>query len=200
MDQQTLTLTSQLITGGVALASGLSGAGITAYINRLNTLDTLAATSAAKDIEYAELREREHDSWLRDQRQEAYAEFLVAAESVIAAAEDDPEGKLVDHRQDELPLLLARVRLIGTPAPIELADGMKLAAERVIVLRKQMDTASETTVYKRGESWMELTRLVGVFRADAKQYLETVRADLEAGPGGFETRVPADPAAPVAAE
>jgi hypothetical protein len=120
--------------------AGLSGAGITAYINRLNTVDTLAATAAAKDIEYADLREREHESWLRNQRQEAYAEFLATAQSVIDATERDIEGKLGEHRLDEMPVLLARLRLVGTATPIRRAESMEFTAGLVVTLRRQMDT------------------------------------------------------------
>ncbi|BCW12149.1 hypothetical protein NtRootA4_32110 [Arthrobacter sp. NtRootA4] len=58
---------------------------------------------------------------------------------------------------------------------------MALTADLVVGLRKQMDTATDETVYKRDESWTEMTRLVGVFRVHAKAYIEAVRDDLETG-------------------
>lgn len=52
--------------------AALSGAGITAWINRKNTVQTLNAAV-----------ERDHAAWLRGQKQEAYTDFLMTVDSVL---------------------------------------------------------------------------------------------------------------------
>lgn len=112
MDQETVRL---IVTASATLVAALSGAGITAVFNRMNTRDTLDATAAAKDVEYAELRQKEHESWLRAQRQQTYSDFVATVDSVLKEILDSrrkPEAELLTIH--DVVTHLTRLRFVST--------------------------------------------------------------------------------------
>lgn len=65
-------LINQLVTTSGVIVAALGGAGLTSWINRRNTLDT---RDAAADLWQRE-QSREHASWMREKKLEAYTTFL----------------------------------------------------------------------------------------------------------------------------
>ncbi|WP_024816984.1 hypothetical protein [Arthrobacter sp. 31Y] len=107
MDQETLRL---VVTAGVALIAGLGGAGLSAWINRKNTVETLTST-----------KERDHTMWLRNRKQEAYAEFLAVADGVLKASWNEDESSPDLRSLTSLTTELNKLKLVGSDETIRLA-------------------------------------------------------------------------------
>lgn len=128
MDQQTI---SQLVTGTVAVVAGLGGASLTAFINRKNTKDTLEAARLTNEEQWERTQEREHSTWVRGQKQEAYAEFLATVDLVFRpSAADAPR----DFWTPELKVrrTFNRLKLVGSTDAINRAEQIKLCATQAI--------------------------------------------------------------------
>ncbi|WP_185751142.1 hypothetical protein [Arthrobacter sp. 31Y] len=181
MDQQTLTLVSQLITGAVALIAGLGGASLTAYINRRNTLDSLAAARLTAEEQWTRTQDREHAIWLRDQKQEAYAAFHSEAETLFRkingyVPDEDPPPSI-----DNLPVLLGRVRLIGSLEAVTLANAMSMHVNSSWVNLVQTRFFQQTgNKEKLDELWELGQQLRTQFDSYSTKFLELVRKELGA--------------------
>lgn len=103
-----------LITGGVAIVAGLGGAALTGYLNRKNTADTLAAGREARDYEWTRTKEREHEVWLRNNRQESYVAFFDEAEKITVRLRRGDTDEIPVSDLDTLASLRGRIRLIGS--------------------------------------------------------------------------------------
>ncbi|WP_427174306.1 hypothetical protein [Arthrobacter sp. 92] len=99
-----------------ALLGALGGSGLTAYINRRNTVDTLTSSQRANEEQWDRSHKREHDTWLRDQKQEAYMKFMLAAQSQHARIQAMPYEDLPGVNPEELVIERAGVKVIGSPA------------------------------------------------------------------------------------
>ncbi|WP_284751106.1 hypothetical protein [Arthrobacter sp. efr-133-R2A-120] len=112
MDAETLRL---LITAGTAIVAGLGGAGLTAYINRRNTTDSLASARATTDEQWKRTQEREHTTWLRDQKMEAYTTFMLRAQSIHAEISAARFEEIPDVDPEELVIDRGKVKILGSP-------------------------------------------------------------------------------------
>lgn len=112
MDAETLRL---LITAGTGVVAGLGGAGLTSFINRRNTIDSLASARATIDEQWKRTQEREHSTWLRDQKMEAYTTFMLRAQSMHAEISAVGFDEIPDVDPDELVIDRGKVKLLGSP-------------------------------------------------------------------------------------
>lgn len=126
MDAETIRL---IITASVALIAGLGGAGVTAAINRRNTIDTLAASRLVAETQLRETQNREHAVWLRDQKQEAYTAFMVLAQSLQQQVVGTDFTARAEGSPNELEVARSRIKLIGTPAVRAAALGIENAVD-----------------------------------------------------------------------
>ncbi|MGJ3189835.1 hypothetical protein [Paenarthrobacter sp. FR1] len=181
MAPQTLTLTSQLITGSVALIAGLGGAGLTTFVNRKNTKDSMAAARLTAEEQSIKAQEQEHAAWLRDKKQEAYAAYQAEAGTLFRKVngwygDDEPVPSV-----DGLPPILGRVRLIGSEDAVLLANAMSVSvssswSNRVYERTYRKGGKTEEAKKQRDES----NRLRTQFNDLLAKYLTVVRRELGA--------------------
>jgi hypothetical protein len=139
VDQQILT---QLVTASVALLAGLGGASITAFINRRNTMDTLAAARLTSEDQWTRVQAQEHTAWLRGQKQEAYTEFLTITLGVYNQVHEKgikPDADV--PKADGLGQKLARLRLVATDDINEIATELATCTIEAIVYLTQRPVA-----------------------------------------------------------
>ncbi|WP_159702611.1 hypothetical protein [Arthrobacter sp. 18067] len=137
MDQQTLTLTSQLITGSVALVAGLGGASLTAFINRKNTKESLAAARLTAEDQWQKTQEQSHANWLREQKQEAYSQLLATTHAIFEIPDWAAPKEGVDRSLVELQMVYNRVRMVG-------ASSVRLSSTQMVACAlKAVDFAGQ---------------------------------------------------------
>lgn len=113
---------SSIVTGTVAIVAGLGGSALTTYFNRKNTTDTLAATRKTNEEQWVRAQQQAHAAWLRDRKQEAYAEFLAEAEKLSIALTAKPTVTIDPPvTTNELSVRRGTVKLVGSPAVRSLA-------------------------------------------------------------------------------
>lgn len=128
MNEQTI---AQILPALFAVLGVLGGAGLTAYINRRNTVDTLASSKQAIHEQWERTHLREHQVWLRDQKQDAYMKFMVNAQAVFASIVKTPGDEIPELDPDELVIDRAGVKVLGSPAVRLAARELDLAVSRV---------------------------------------------------------------------
>lgn len=167
MDQETLRL---IVTAGVALVAGLGGAGLSSWINRKNTVETLTASN-----------DRDHATWLRGQKQEAYANFLAKAESIIHQTGANPDAPLPMPPLEEMAVLRGRLRLVGAPDAIQLAVKIDWEVRVAVLLRLQKDQNVDGELIKTLDFMDMHSRAMGRFHALAEEFVIHVRTELGTG-------------------
>lgn len=128
MDAETIRL---IITAGAAVIAGLGGAALTAIINRKNTKDTLASARLSNEEQSQRTLEREHATWLRDKKQEAYIDFLTLAESMIHQLNQKPDEEDPEFPTAELSVMRGRIKALGTPEVRRIAREIDTGMSRV---------------------------------------------------------------------
>ncbi|WP_159702613.1 hypothetical protein [Arthrobacter sp. 18067] len=128
MDQETIRL---IVTAAGALLAGWGGAALTSYINRRNTTDTLAASERSSKEQWERTKSREHELWVRDQKQEAYAEFVLKADKAVSDAQSMWRGGK-DDTAINLSGARMRIRLVGPPELRTVAWEVEEAVKKLI--------------------------------------------------------------------
>lgn len=180
MDPQT-QLIAQLITGAIALIAGLGGAGLSAYINRRNTKDTLDAARQLGEEQWTRTLEHERQIWLRERQQETYADFLAIANSTLELPDWDAPRSPDEPTYIKVNAALQRVKLVGSAQAIVFANGVALCAMKQLTHiqeRRDLQAANDPTgvdelMVKVKENSDEYHELVAKFIA-------TVRDDIGA--------------------
>ncbi|MDQ0030148.1 hypothetical protein [Arthrobacter bambusae] len=113
MDAETIRL---LITAGTAIVAGLGGAGVTAAINRKNTKDTLNSTRSAQFEQWRLSQERDREIWLRDQKLQAYTDFMLKAQSLHASLDTLNFRTAPQTNPKELIVERGKVKILGSPS------------------------------------------------------------------------------------
>ncbi|WP_159702616.1 hypothetical protein [Arthrobacter sp. 18067] len=168
MDQETLRL---IVTAGVALIAGLGGAGLSSWVNRKNTVETLAAAV-----------ERDHATWLRTHQQEAYAEFLAKAEAVIHAANSNPNSPMpAAPPLDDMSIACGRLTLVGGAETIDWSKRIDFEARRAVIVRMQMDKA-EADSAEEMQDWISLTSATRDFHSLVGRFVDAARTEIGTGP------------------
>ena len=112
------------ITATAAIIAGVGGATLTAAINRKNTQDTLEAAREENERRWHLELNREHELWLRDTKQHAYAKFVSA---VTAAASN---AYTIDPAYSRNALVaFDEVRLVG---PREVRKAGKKVTDQIL--------------------------------------------------------------------
>lgn len=106
-------LLAQILPASFAVVGTLGGAGLAAFINRWNTNDTLASARIASEEQWVRTLEHSHDVWLRDKKQEAYAEFCTVAEDLYEEAMTAP-SLLKELSMKELSVKRGMIKLVGS--------------------------------------------------------------------------------------
>ncbi|UZX02488.1 hypothetical protein F8G81_07550 [Arthrobacter sp. CDRTa11] len=112
MDAETIRL---IITAAAAVVAGIGAATLTAVINRKNTKDTLASAREVAEEQRREMQNREHAVWVRDQKQEAYTNFLLLAQNMRQKIFATAVTETLDVNRQELEVERSRIMLVGTP-------------------------------------------------------------------------------------
>ncbi|MGJ3189837.1 hypothetical protein [Paenarthrobacter sp. FR1] len=168
MDQETIRL---VVTASVALVAGLGGAGLTAWINRKNTVETLAASA-----------ERDHATWLRTHQQEAYAEFLAKAVAVIHVANSNPNSRMpAAPPLDDMSIARGRLTLVGGAETIDWSKRIDFEARRAVIVRMQMDEAKDHSAEEM-QDWISLTSASRDFHSLVGRFVDAARTELGTGP------------------
>ena len=168
VDQETVRL---IITASAAIVAGLGGAGLTAWINRKNTVQSLAAAA-----------DRDHATWLRSQKQEAYAEFLAKAESVIHQTANHAETPVSAPALEDMSISRGKLALIGGPDAIELSRMIDFEARTAFITRMQMERAPEGSPEEMME-WGSLMGRVSDYHSLVGKFVDSARNEMGAGPG-----------------
>lgn len=124
-------LIAQILPASFAVMGALGGAGLAAFINRWNTTDTLAAARIASEEQWIRTLEHAHDVWLRDRKQEAYAEFCTVAEELYEEAITAPSMPK-ELSMKELSVKRGMIKLVGSAEVRLLALKLKHALHYTI--------------------------------------------------------------------
>ncbi len=179
-----------MITALTAIVAALAGAGVTAYINRRNTKDTLAVTRAVGEEQWNRTQEREHAVWLRNEKKEAYMSFLTMAQDLNHRLTSYNEDLLAEE-VDIAPLTTCRgaIKILGGAQVRTLARDIDTTITRLSMARQEVawteDALAEVTeelhekVKERfnralARMWTIRNELSGLFI----DYVEAVREDL----------------------
>lgn len=176
---------SAIVTGSVAIVAALTGAGVTGFVNYRNTQATLAAARQTSEDQWSRTRDREHEVWLRDQRQEVYVAFHDEADKLTAKlVEWSPEeGAPLDLLQ-KLKSLRSRIKIVGSPTIRVQARDVEGLLFRGLLLKQAMyalthdartgelDTVQYTEI--TGQMSDVRTRMLGVLI----DFVLAVREDL----------------------
>ncbi|MDF2052013.1 hypothetical protein [Arthrobacter sp. Cr_A7] len=111
-ETQRLVLTA-LISASSAVIGGLGGAVFTARTNRANTKDTLAGAQLLDAQKHLATLEAEHETWLRNKKQDVYFDFLALAEKRARTiwATSFSDVLEMDH---EVAASRSKLKLVGT--------------------------------------------------------------------------------------
>ena len=112
------------ISASSAVVAGLGGATLTAVINRKNTKDTLAAAREDNERRWHLQVDREHELWLRDTKQQAYAKFV----SAVTAAASHAYSLAPSYARNAL-VAYDEVRLVG---PREVRSAGKKVTDQIL--------------------------------------------------------------------
>lgn len=139
-----------IVTATAAVVAGLGGATLTAVINRKNTKDTLASARLANEEQWEQTQHREHALWLRDQKLEAYTEFLAVASALrhdlaTKALEEKPNISTVDLTAKRL-----RVQVVGAPHVQQLAT--EVARQVMYLMSVQREARADAEGHKVGHA------------------------------------------------
>lgn len=78
-------------------------------------MDSLASARATTDEQWKRTQEREHSTWLRDQKMEAYTTFMLRAQSMHAEISAAGLDEIPDVDPEELVIDRGKVKLLGSP-------------------------------------------------------------------------------------
>lgn len=126
-----------IVTSTAVVVAGLGGATLTAVINRKNTKDTLASAQLASKEQWDQTQQREHALWLRDQKLEAYTEFLAAANALRHDVARKPLVEKPNISVRDLNAKRLRVKVIGNPQVTQLAT--EIGSKLMFLIRAQKE-------------------------------------------------------------
>ncbi|MGJ3189834.1 hypothetical protein [Paenarthrobacter sp. FR1] len=184
MDQETIRL---IITATAALLAGWGGSGLTAYINRRNTTDTLAASERSRNEQWDRTESREHEVWVRDQKQQAYADFVLEADKAVSDARSMWKGGL-DESSVNISGARMRIRMVGSPVLRTVAWEVEQALKKLLEYsRPEVDQYGIPR--QRSGSYEEHSFLALEVEALLQDFVAKSRRDLgTASPGDSSVR------------
>lgn len=169
---------NQVVTAAVAVLAAISGAGVNSWINRRNTLDTLAAARDNTTRQILDAQDREHSAWLRNQKQEAYVEFLASAEGIVARSQANLSSRMESPPLEDMTVLRGRLRLLASDEVLQQAETIDFRARLAVVIRMQLDDIGEDDVSNHIQSWQALGHAAQDFQQSVKEFVKTVRSEL----------------------
>ncbi|WP_024816985.1 hypothetical protein [Arthrobacter sp. 31Y] len=174
MDQETIRL---IITAAGALLAGWGGAALTSYINRRNTTDTLAASERSSKEQWERTQNREHELWVRDQKQEAYAEFVLKADKAVSDASSMWKGAQRDSSANVSGARM-RIRLVGPPELRTVAWEIEDAIKSLIEYSRPDVDAWDVTRVSADKSYEHYALLKARVDALLQDFVAKSRRDL----------------------
>jgi len=176
-----------MITAGAAVFAGLGGAGLTALINRKNTKDTLTAARLTAEEQRQQTHRREHEIWLRDQKLEAYTDFLATSDALLHDVASNPLGDKTHLSVAELATKRGKVKVLGDPEARKIAREIVqefsplLRAQRKASFASQdpAETGSER-IPNRAELLRPVRESAGRVAALNAKFVRVIRNDLGA--------------------
>lgn len=173
VDQETIRL---IITAAAALLAGWGGSGLTAYINRRNTTDTLAASERSSKEQWDRTESREHEVWVRDQKQQAYADFVLKADKAVSDARNMWMGALTESSVN-ISGARMRIRMVGRPELRAVAWEVEQALKKLLEYsRPEVDQFGIPR--ERSGNYKEQSLLIAQVEALLQDFVAKSRRDL----------------------
>lgn len=174
-----------IVTGAVAIVAGLGGATLTGYFNRKNTLDTLDAARKTNEEQWNRTQEREHQVWLRDNRQESYVAFFDEVERIMTLLRKGTSDNIPLSDLDNVASLRGRIRLIGTHRMRVQARNVHLSLGQAVIARnvynrfiKQTSDNLESDKERENEAASRWKAKLAEVDAATIEFVNLVRDDL----------------------